>query len=295
MTEPQNPTVSWTKWVSLAIAVAIVSAAVTHLAEINKAFQVSVGKEGNFTIDVRASDNFAEIFKNAVDTYPKLVDTILAGEQYYKVTNASLANALEDLDYSRPDSEEIAKRLRRMLWDLRGPFKVPGALRGADGRMVSALDDLEETRHGAKQASALLAALWTRSLDEEGIFKLPILRATVEIVGGAPSGSRDLKTALACPGSPLVNGRIMNLYVPGQGNIFAEVAQDPSLFDCGGSALTAQELLAEGGRIRLGLSETAFRQLVDPSGASGVGNGRIDANFVVYPRNLVGLQGKEGM
>ena len=286
---------SWKVWVALGIAVVI--AVVTYqLAVINKAFKISVGKDGNVAIEVNASDSFAEIFNRAVGSDQETVDTILAGKEYYKVTNPKLVNSLENLDYSRPDSQEIAKKLHMMLWDLRGPFTLPGTLRGANVRMADALEELKETRQEA-QASALLAEMWRRFVDQEGIFALPTLRATVGVVRGTPTGREDLKVVFACPGGPLVEGLIMNLYVLGRGNIFAKVTQDARLFDCVGSALTARELLAKEIKVPLGLSETAFKQLVDPADRSGIGDARIDANFIVYPRNLAGslILGNEGM
>ena len=99
------------------------------------------------------------------------------------------------------------------------------------------------------------------------------------------------KFVLVCPGDVIatVSGVVMSLRVDradDSRNILADVIQDPSLFDCRGSALTAEKLLSEEGTARLGLSEKAFRELV-PTGEPGIGEGRIVARFLLYSKYMV--------
>jgi hypothetical protein len=266
------------------IAVAIVSAALTYIAVLNRGFTFSVNKNGNVEVKVSASDSFAEIFKKAIGADPKIVDAVLASENYYKLTDVKLVDALENLDSAQ--NQEIAKRLRIMLLDLRGPFSLPGTLRDAtDGRFVRALDDLDNAPPDAKEANALLAELWKRYIDQEGIFKFRSFKATVELVPNASTGDENYKVVLACPGSAVAIGRLMSLSSKQDTKtIIGEINQDASLFDCDGKVLTVEQLLSGQATVQLGVSETTFKQLAIPA---EIDNKKIDAKFYLYPKNLV--------
>ncbi len=286
----------WTKPFSLVLIVAIVAVTAYLLAVENKSFTMRLNKDGDATITVYADDNFGKVLDKAIAAEAKSgtvgeIDAILASRSYYKLTNPGLTDALARLSPSQPGDDAVAKRLRAMLWDLRGPFELPNTLRGADERMIKALDDLDAPSSQVAtdklaQASGLLAAMWNLSLDRKGIFRPRFFRAKVEVVHRAPASDEDHIVVLACPGSALVSGRVMSLYTD-QNSIMAEVTQDPSLFDCGGSALTAAQLLA-GGKARLGLSEKAFKDLMDPAGASRTHSTTGEAKFELFPRDLVG-------
>lgn len=219
--------------------------------------------------------------------------TRFVSQQYYNLANPNLVDQLVHLDASKPETKETTNRLRKLLWDLQPPFfDIPDALSGADERMYKALDALETARKKSKQANALLVELWKHSLQGDGIFWPRSFGATVEIVQGAPIGSEKRKIVLVCPGDAIatVNGVVMSLRVErgsDSHNIFADVNKNPSLFDCGGSTLTAEKLLAEEGTVRLGLSEKAFRELV-PASELGIGEGKIDATIVLYSQYTLG-------
>jgi hypothetical protein len=268
------------KYISLVVVAAVASGALTYLAIMNVGYTVSVDKAGKVTIAVRPSDNFPEIFKKAIAADPKIVDTTLASENYYKLTDTKLVSVLEDIDYSTPQNQKLAWRIRKMLYDLRGPFQVPGALRDApDYHFVEALDDLDNALQSRKPANAILAELWKQSLNREGIFKIRYFRATVEVVPGAASGNDRLGVVLACPGSPVGVGKVMQLYAIGQ--VLAEVTQNPLLFHCDRAALTAEQLLADQTTVRLGVSEAEFRRLA----GSDTIDRKIDATFILYPKD----------
>jgi hypothetical protein len=293
-TGPQKsgkPQISTVRWLAMICVAMILAGLAGYLANMNKGFNMSFDKNGKFFIEVRADETFAQLLNKAIEKNRSEADAILASQQYYSLTNANLVDQLEHLDASKPENQEISNRLRRLLWDLRGPFEIPYTLSGADERMTQALDALETARKETKQASALLVALWTESLEGQGIFWPRSFNATVEVVQGAPTGNEERKIVLACPGSAIarLSGVVMSLHANRAGddrNILADVNQDPVLFDCGGSALTATKLLAEEGTARLGLSERAFRELV-PASESANGDGKIGAKFVLYSKYMV--------
>jgi hypothetical protein len=284
MTDQQKSaeTTSRLGWIATILMALIFGAIGGYAIRENKGVDISLG---NFKVTVAADETFAQLLNKASEKDPKDVEAILASRQYYNLTDANLVDQLEHLDASKPETQEISLRLRRLLWDLRGPFKIPDTLSGADERMMEALDALEKARENEKKVNPLLVALWRESLEGGGVFVPRTFNATIEVVPGAPAGDADRRIVLVCPGSAvaLVSGVLMSLQVGDSYNILADVTQNPSLFPCSGPALTAAKLL-EGDTVRLGLSEKGFKELVP---AGGIGNERINANFILYPEFMV--------
>jgi len=274
-------------WLAIVCLAVIVAGLVGYLASQNKGFKIALDKNGKVEIDVSADETFGQLLKKALEKNRTEVDAILVSHQYYSLANANFVDQLEHLDPSKAATKEISNRLRRLLWDLRGPFETPFTLIGADQRMRKALDALELLRKEKKQTSALLVELWKESLEGDGIFYPRSFSATLEIVPGAPTGGDDRKIVLVCPGDALatLSGIVMSLSVHGRG-LLADLNQRPSLFNCGGSALTADKLLAHDGTARLGVNETVFRELVPPS---EIGNGakKVNASFELYSNYMV--------
>jgi hypothetical protein len=274
------PTGSW-------LAVIVLAILVLALAYLNKNYTMSFDKDGKFSIDVRANeDTLDAVLTKALETNRSAAEKILRGEQFYNINDPDLVDKLANLDASRPETEEISKRLRTMLWDLRGPFAIPLTLTGADERMSRALDALENARQENKSANGLLVQLWKQSLQGEGIFLPRLFDATVEIVHGAEPDK-----ILACPGDAIatLGGIVMSLNVKdGETTISHVIELDQPHFHCDGPPLTAEKLLAEGGTARLGLNESTFRRLVSGSG-SGVREGRIPATFQLYSKYIPGV------
>ena len=276
-------------WLVVVVAIVVVGLA-WYLAYSNKGFKIALDKSGKLEIEVRADETFSELLTKALKKNQSEIDAILASHQYYNLANADFVDQLERLDSSRPETKEISNRLRKLLWDLRGPFEIPYTLIGADERMSRALDALETARRNSKQANALLVKLWRESLQGEGIFLPRSFDATVEIVQGARSGK-----ILACPGDAIatVGGIVMLLTTEDGGAITHEVEQNPAMFHCDGFPLTAEKLLAVGGMSRLGLSATDFRNLVTGSERE-ISDGRIHATLRLYPKNVTGIQAQVG-
>jgi len=270
----KSPTVNA---VLVLVIAAIVVTATYLLARMNKEFSIGIGKEGA-AILVKADDSFNSVLNKAIETDSGTVEAILGQKQYYKLTSVQLVDALRKLDASQPDNQRVSQGLRTLLWDLKGPFALPGTLRGADLRMMGAFDDLEEALKEAEEANHLFTELWRLSLERKGVFKPRLFHASIEIID-APTD----ETAFACPGSMLVE-RLVFIHVVGfDGSLTREVTQNPLLFHCDPPALTARQMLA-GGTVRLGLSERAFENLVGDD--AGIGVSRTKARFEVYPRNL---------
>lgn len=287
MTQQDYFRTPWTKPISLIAITAIVAIAayfiITDLAEMNKELDIGLDKEGKVTIRVSADDRLSEVLKKAIAEDSSTVEAVLASKQYYKLTNPELVDKLRSLDASEPDGQAVSERMRELLWNLEGPFSTPGTLRGADTRMIMALDDLDTELEESQVASVLLTELWRLSLERKGVFKPRPLQAGIQIVPGLPSASAEPYPALVCPGSVLVE---RELGILGSGGLIKiEAFHQASLFDCDPPALTAGQML-EGGIIRIGLSELAFRKLVGSNGAASIGDGKTTAIFEIYPRNM---------
>lgn len=264
-----------------AIVVVVIVIATYFLAQQNKSVQVALDKEGKLAFEVRGDMEFSQVFENAMSKDRTIVDAILASQNYYNLSDVKLVDRIANLD----PSVEVSKKLRNLLWDLRGPFRVPGTLRGADENMIKALDDLETALENAKEANALLTHLWEQTLDRTGIFRPRRFNATVEIVSDDLPDKGMYRVALACPGGALVSGRVMFLYTQ-IGGALIEVTQIPSVFDCDGLASTVKDLFA-GRTIRLGVSQAVFKELFDPAGTSDDVNGQMSAKFELFPKSLV--------
>jgi hypothetical protein len=265
--------------VVLALIILVILAVV--LAGQNKSYTMSFDKDGKLRIDVRANETFGALLAEALEKNRVAVEKVLRGEQYYHVDDPDLVDELANLDANRAETEETWKRLRKLLWDLRGPFQPSLALSGADERMRGALDALDMAPPENKGANRFLVELWKQSLQGNGIFRPRSFQATVEIVHGARPGK-----ILACPGDAIatLGGTKMSLSLEGDTNVISgEVEQDPSLFHCDGAPLTAEKLLAERGTPRLGVS--GGNLISTP--ASGTPEQRIHATFYLYSKYMM--------
>ena len=295
-TKPIQASIPTAGWLAIVVVAVILAGLVGYLASQNKGFKIALDKNGSVQIDVSADETFGQLLNKALAKNQREVDAILVSHEYYNLTNANLVDQLGHLDPSDPKTKEVSKRLRKLLWDLRGPFEIPYTLIGADERMRKALDALERERKEKKQANGLLVELWKESLEGDGIFWPRSFKATVEPVLSVPTGSDGRKVVFVCPGDAIatVSGIIMSLSTNDGANVVsAEVEQNPSLFHCDGAPLTAEKLLADGGTARLGLSERVFKELV-PAGESETQDGIIHATFQLYPKYMTGVGAQMG-
>lgn len=287
MSTQESSSATWIKYLAIIVVATIVSSALTYLAINQIGYTVSLNKDGTVTITVRPNDSFPVILEKAIAENPKLVRATLASEDYYNLTDVRLVSALERLDYSEKGNKEIASGFRMMLYDLRGPFKVPGALRDAKSdTFVAALDDLEEALENDRIANAILAELWRRHQNQQSIFKLRHYKGTAEIVPNAPFGDEAHPLVFTCPGSALPEGRIIQLkgVAPNHGQTLAQVHQNPVLFPCDSNPLTVEELLSKK-PVRLGLSEAAFNRLLTVDTTDR----KVDVTFLLYGKNQMPL------
>jgi hypothetical protein len=248
----------------------------------NKDATISIDASG-VKFDVASDAKFSDVLDTSLAADDRSVEAILESRGFYRPASEQLIAVLAAIDASTPGGRKVADGLLQMLWNLEGPFESPGTLSGADGRMVEALNEIARGGNESGEANKLLAALWEDQIDQTGIFRQRKFSATVE--GGPSARERANAEVYACPGSAIVDGRVIMIFVKGgRDQLVTEVRHDPAIFSCSDDdPVTTRQLLA-GRSARLAMNGAAFRRVwgegADPPAAPAT------VDFVVFPRNL---------
>lgn len=273
----------WVTLGSVAIFAVAVLAGVLYLARADKAFDISVDKDGEFKIAVQSGDNLADILANAIEQDRRTVEALLSSHGFFHIESSRMISALAQIDVSKVENRDVTNGMREMLWNLDGPFERPGTLAGADERFIGALEelDLASTDH----PSELLARIWQHSLDKTSVFRPRRFDGVVVLVPNAPP--QDGRPQIyACPGNE-ISGKVTTLQTKGETRnlVTGEVVSEVFLDGCGGSALSLRALLA-GEPARFGLDFDTFSNLIAPGQTATVLPEQVEVVFTVYPRNL---------
>lgn len=197
------------------------------------------------------------------------------------MTGDKLVGALARIDAAAESNRELTAGLRNLLWDLNGPFAPPGTFRGADERLITALDELENVSFESGQASRLIAEIWRLSLNRERLFRQRRFNAEVHQVSGPASTPGALPSIYACPGNQLA-GMYATLWTTSSSTT-GPLVVDVKHLNC--SAPDSLSALLSGKPAQLGLDATAFTQLF-PDGTTP-SDGSLVAYFHVYPRDFI--------
>lgn len=117
-----------------------------------------------------------------------LVFSILQAHQFYFIPSVEAVTALRTIE----EKSDAASALRKMLYNLEGPFKSPVTFSEADARLVTAFNEL----YKLDPESPVLTKLWEDSLDFKGIFQLRAIKVSLREDARLPSA-----VAAACAGS----------------------------------------------------------------------------------------------
>ena len=140
---------------AVAIVAVAVLVAIYLLSGSGRPFQISLDKEGRFSVEAKPGDNFATILAAALKEDPQTVEALLAGNSFYKITSPQLVDAISRIDAKADATAEVTHGMRELLWNLAGPFQPPGTLDGADERLINALEDARQhARRRAEQPAA---------------------------------------------------------------------------------------------------------------------------------------------
>lgn len=274
-------------WMAIVVPLValVVGAGITYMILATGATgKIKIEPTGAISVDLDPNDSLSDVLDKAITTDREATDGILESRGYYQLTSDRLVTVLSEVDTDTDEGAMVARRLRQMLWDLKGPFRRPETLSGADRRMMQALDDLDKAIADADEASDLLATLWERNLDQRGIFLQRQFPASIKMVERAPIGEPRI---YACSGGPLEVGRVIEIFTE-IGSAMAAIEHNPALFSCDDRPISTRQLLTGKVTVPLGLNETAFKMAVDPDGSLGITGVESHATFVLYPRNLIG-------
>ncbi|WP_170428417.1 hypothetical protein [Ruegeria arenilitoris] len=286
------------------ITIIVLSAVLGYVAvsalKTGKDVTVKVSKNGTIELDAREGqsltqllDNGFEAVKPSDDDSPetkarknsdmRALTRTLQSHGYYALNDSALADRIRVLE----KDHSLSVQLRDVLYDLEGPFSLPGTLRGADSRMWQAIADLYE---GIKSEplgdSQLFATLYTNFIDQETVFSP--FKHEVKAEGELLHDTNETNTPMVftCPDSFLKQGiTVLIKPVGGSSNIMRQftVQQNAMFHSC--AARTPFETLS-GSQMKLGLNRAAFDQLFPPRLADAEQfQGRGTLSVIIYPRN----------
>jgi hypothetical protein len=131
-------------------------------------------------------------------TKQDLVKDVLRKHGFYPVPSGEAVTAIRKIDPDDENAREFVRDMRRMLYDLAGPFARTATLAEADDdRLLEAFDDL----YAEHPANPLVVKLWEMSLQSTGFQGFKTIPAiTVQIDRGLSKG-----VGATCIGSILLD------------------------------------------------------------------------------------------
>lgn len=280
----------------------IVGLAIFHR---DSGFEMTLG-DGDRKVSLDFKDNTVDV-GHVLDTMlaeteanasnKELIEALLANRGYYHVTDVRLVSALTELTTDEENSE-LNGALRSLLYELKGPFAEPNPFAGVRNTLlVDAIMELDPRKtlkddgeatidsksgNGASRPiNPLMSELWRRSIEIEGIFRPPEIRATIRQGRGIRPG-----TAVACSDSLLARKQITITTSGVQKRVMVDAREF-----CGQAAPNAQQLLA-GEREELYLAPDDFVEIAGVVPAAANGTARrdpVEVSVVVAPKHFVSL------
>jgi hypothetical protein len=267
------------------VAVAVIAAVtlVIVLRELDtqdRPFEIVVDRNSGVSIKAHAGEGIEALIDRAFEESAASVGGVLANRGFYKLHSDNMITALE---LTEPDTlpESTLRRYRKLLGDFEGPFRRPGTLLESDGRLLSAIEDLEAQVRASRTTNQLIADLWQESLDQQGIFRPRLIRARIVLLSTPVNADPDRYPALfACPGNP-IKDRLVTIGAPtdAEGNLLPATSQkldgvvrdDPFLsqqLGCSGDDPKDLSALLMGEPMVLGLDFASLRTIVEvPEGS----------------------------
>ena len=274
--KPDQATGGWPRTVAI-LGVAVVAAAAlygiaTMLIDNNSPFEIVLDRDAGITISAKSGEGIEVLIDKAFAESPASVGGVLQARDYYKLHSDNLINALALTDPA-DIPESTLKRYRKLFWELEGPFSPPGTLSEMDGRLLQALNDLENEVKETGRSNQLIAAIWQQSLNQQGIFRPRLVNAEVILVARDSTGADEFPVFYTCGGSTLIN-RVVTIGAtrPAQG-VRRNVAAEPLMGIVGFDTFIAEALgcrdnpgadfaeLIAGEPLVLGLEEDSYTRL----------------------------------
>ncbi|MDE0342159.1 MAG: hypothetical protein OXK82_03155 [Deltaproteobacteria bacterium] len=207
-------------------------------------------------------------------------ENFLETHGYFRPSSDRLLDRLLHMEPTHEEGKKVATRLRKMLANLQGSFKLPGTLQEVDEKFMQALEQLDKTTIATKKTNALIAKLWEESLAQRGVFRRRRFPATVELLTEVPN---DKPRVFACPDSALSRGLIVDIFTD-HGSTGAPIEHNAKAFDCK-KAVQTGELLTEQATVQFGLNRVAYEQLY-PKRQQDLTSSPKNIRFMIYPNQF---------
>jgi hypothetical protein len=275
---------SWSYVAAVAIAAVAAVVVIWRLTGTDRPFTFALDNEGKFTVTAEAGDDFDAIIDRAIEENPALVEAVLSNHDYYSVNSVRLVDALERLGAAE-EPGDVTLGIRKLLWNLDGPFRGPGTLAMADERFMRALEELDRPVNEPGDKSRLIIELWQRGLERESPLGVRTFRASVVPV--RPAGEPNGQFVFLCPGTGL-GSKAVTLWTTRGGLITGVLAEDNRRLPCTTLRVALDRLFA-GDPLTLGVDPATYQALADPQRSGEPLPEKVEALFEVQPAKLTAL------
>ena len=213
-----------------------------------------------YGVDDVAPHKLAEMISAQLELHPIQLRAVLRDRGYYQVTDPALTDALAELS----PTHAVSARVRRLLFQMEGPFEKPSTLEGAQSRFIT---DVLASR---PPQDSLVAEVWSGFILQTLSFLYPDLKVRlvpVDITERHLNGEGGLTiwNASACRGSHLAN-KYVQLWVESDDGVWDETAvtayvnEEMHATHCRGAARELPDILRDG-KVRLGVSRALHERL----------------------------------
>jgi type IV secretory pathway protease TraF len=265
-----------TRWIALALAaVALAGLAAAYAS--GRSLSVKIG---DYALDFGADPEMGAVLDAALAARPDDVAALLAARGFHRVTSPGLVDALARIDAAKAEGMAVTQGVRRLLWNLQGPFSGAGVLSEADARFLTALEDVDR-RATAEPGGAVIVELWQRSLERRSPLPLRLFAARVVPVRAGEPG-----VVYFCPPA---DGRLDGKHAA----VFrkdtdaaldgALVADDRGRLDCPAEGVSVRALFA-GAPMTLGVDPARYAAFAGTDGTvDGGAAGGVPATVEIQP------------
>jgi hypothetical protein len=197
-------------------------------------------------------DAFTAFLDHQPDSQGIMIRSMLRQRGFFRTSDPALIDALAEL----APGDHTSLGLRRLLFEMRGPFAPPNTLDGAEGRFIT------EVLSGRPADDQIVAEVWSGFIAQTLTFLRPNLSAqiiTANIPVHRQQGERLIWSAAVCNGSHLANKFVQLWWETPEGGsdnfpVTLFVTETLPINRCRNEALTLTEI-ARTGRATLGLPD----------------------------------------
>lgn len=275
---------------SLAILAVVALAALYALVQTGQGGGLEITR-GGVKVEFERGDSLADVIDRALEDPAQRGELarVLAPHDFYHIQDVRWTNRLREID-AEPG---VRDSLLQLLYDLDGPFSLPGTFALADDRLYAAVVELDDKLKAFEpdtpnaSANAFFATIWRDQLNQDGVFQPRSFRANVINLEAPHAIEHGRHVVYVCPGSEL-EGRNLTLVLSEPDRptlaIPALARVDLVRLDCGDTREGIMRYLARQ-TARMGLARDGFARLYGEVAEGATLPQRATARFQVAPLN----------